>query len=80
MDNLDTRKRIHAQTFTLAEIMGFIAALAFACTWPVLLLPVVSIAISFFLIRSGLRLIEILVIVFITGLMAGILIPAVPGH
>ncbi len=82
MPDLDSGKRIHAPTFTLAEIMGFIAALSLAFVWPALLLfPVVSATFAVLLVRSGFKLIEMLAIACVTGVLLGLLFALLPpGH
>ena len=74
------KNRIHLPRFTLAEIMGFIAALACAFKWPYLLMPVLSFGYTMVLVRSGFKFIETLIIACVTGLLIGLSLPPIRAH
>lgn len=74
------RSRLRRPRFTLAQVGAFIAALAMALRWPILLLPTFSIGLALCLTRVGFSLIWTLIIASIVGFILGLSLPAIVAH
>jgi hypothetical protein len=64
----------------LGEVLGAIALLAFACAWPLLMVPAVASILGEILRRSGLTLAEIVLVLAILFVVLALCLPSVRSH
>jgi phage shock protein PspC (stress-responsive transcriptional regulator) len=71
------RSRLRRPRFTLAEIAGFVAGVAMALRWPILIMPTLSVVLILFFDRVGLSLTWALVMTSVVGLVLGFSLPLI---
>jgi hypothetical protein len=74
------RSQLRRPRLSLAEVAGFIAAVALAFRWPILILPTLSVALTLFFDRIGLSVIWSLILTALVGLILGLSLPVIVAH